>query len=84
MTQFAYRRVPLVETHRNIGMHVGPKGQCQNKTSGQGHVVSQVGHVAYQSMRLCGGNTLEPPLAPFTIISKVRGKKTNLISYDFG
>ena len=28
------------------------KGQGQNMTSGQGHVMTKIGHVAYQSTRL--------------------------------
>ena len=36
------------------------KGQGQNLTSGQGHVVSQVGHIAYVSMRLDERNTMRP------------------------
>ena len=36
------------------------KEQGQNLTSGQGHVVTQVGHIAYVSMRLDERNTLRP------------------------
>ena len=36
------------------------KGQGQNLTSGQGHVVTQVGHIAYVSMRLNERNTIRP------------------------
>ena len=34
------------------------KGQGQNLTSGQGHVVTQVGHIVYVSMRLDERNTM--------------------------
>ena len=36
------------------------KDQGQNLTSGEGHVVTQVGHVAYQSIRLEETNTMTP------------------------
>ena len=36
------------------------KGQGQNLTSGQGQVVTQVGHIAYVSMRFDERNTLRP------------------------
>ena len=36
------------------------KGQGQNLTSGQGHVVTQVGHITYVSMRLDERNTMRP------------------------
>ena len=36
------------------------KDQGQNLTSGQGHVVTQVGHIAYLSMRLDERNTMRP------------------------
>ena len=36
------------------------KGQYQNLTSGQGHVVTQVGHIAYESKRLDERNTMRP------------------------
>ena len=36
------------------------KGQGQNLTSGQGHVVTQVGHIAYVSMRIDERNTMRP------------------------
>ena len=36
------------------------KGQGQNLTSGQGHVVTQAGHIAYVSMRLDEINTMGP------------------------
>ena len=36
------------------------KGQGQNLTPGQGHVVTQVGHIVYVSMRLDERNTMRP------------------------
>ena len=36
------------------------KGQGQNLTSGQGHVVTQVRHIAFVSMRLDERNTMRP------------------------
>ena len=36
------------------------KGQGQNLTSRQGHVVTQVGHIVYVSMRLDERNTMRP------------------------
>ena len=37
------------------------KSQGQNFTLGQGHVVTQVGHTAYESKRLDERNTMRPP-----------------------
>ena len=34
------------------------KGQLENLTSGQGHDLTQIGHVAYQSIRLDETNTM--------------------------
>ena len=48
---FWYHRVCLVKTHRNIYI-VTLKGQGQNVISGQGHLVTQVDHIAHESMRL--------------------------------
>ena len=36
------------------------KGQGQNLSSGQGHVVTQVGHIAYETMRLDERNIMRP------------------------
>ena len=56
---FWLHRVCLIKTHRN--MHrITLKAQGQNLTSGQGHVVTQVGHIAYVSMRLDERNTMRP------------------------
>ena len=46
-------------THRNMHI-ITLKGQGQNLTSGQGHLVTQVGHIAYESMRLDERNTMGP------------------------
>ena len=46
-------------THRNM-YSMTLKGQGQNLTSGQGHVVTQVGHIAYESKRLDQRNTMGP------------------------
>ena len=45
------------------------KGQGQNLTSGQGHVVTQVGHIAYVSMRLDERNTMRPHETTLTSLS---------------
>ena len=36
------------------------KSQGKNLTSGQGHVVTQVGHIAYVSMHFDDRNTMKP------------------------
>ena len=56
---FWHHRVCLVKTHRNM-YRMTLEGQGQNLTSGQGHVVTQVGHIAYVSMRLDVRNTMRP------------------------
>ena len=56
---FWHHRVCLIKTHRNM-YSMTLKGQGQNLTSGQGHVVTQVGHIAYVSMRLDERNTMRP------------------------
>ena len=56
---FWHHRVCLVMTHRNM-YSMTFEGQGQNLTSGQGHVVTQVGHLAYVSMRLDERNTMRP------------------------
>ena len=56
---FWHHRVCLVKTHRNM-YSMTLKGQGQNLTSGQVHVVTQVGHIAYVSMRLDERNTIRP------------------------
>ena len=45
--------------HRNM-YSMTLKSQGQNLTSGQGHVVTQVGHITYVSMRLDEINTMKP------------------------
>ena len=61
------------------------KGQDQYLTSGQGHVLTQRGHVAYQSMRLDGTNTMTPfpPLYHFPNESYWQ-KKMLVTSDDLG
>ena len=56
---FWHHRVCLIKTHQNM-YSMTLKGQGQNLTSGQGHVVTQVGHIAYLSMRLDERNTMRP------------------------
>ena len=51
------------------------KGQGQNLTSGQGHVVTQVGHFAYVSMRLDERNAMRPISRLYLFGSKVICKK---------
>ena len=58
------------------------KGQGQNLISGQGHVVTLTGHVAYQTMRIGERNTLKPlPLLYLNSIKSYR-QKTHLTSCD--
>ena len=54
-----HQRVCLVKTHRNM-YSMTLKCHGQNFTSGQGHMVTQVGHIAYDSMRLYERNTMRP------------------------
>ena len=56
---FWHHRVCLIKTHRKR-YNMTLKGQGQNLTSGQGHVVTQVGHIAFVSMRLDERNTMIP------------------------
>ena len=56
---FDTHRVCLVKTHRNM-YSMTLKGQGQNFISGQGHVVTQVGHITYESKRLDERNTMGP------------------------
>ena len=65
---FGHHRVCLVKTHRNM-YSMTLKGQGQNLTSGQGHVATQIGHIAYVSMRLDERNTMRPRLYLFWIKS---------------
>ena len=51
------------------------KSQGQNLTSGQGHVVIQVGHIAYVSMRLDERNTMRHSHVSISFGSKVICKK---------
>ena len=47
-----------------------------------GHVSSQVGHIAYQLMRLCERNTMGPSPALYLYSIKSKRQKTNVTSYD--
>ena len=58
------------------------KGQGQNLTSGQGHVVTLIGHVAYQSMRLGEKKPLGPTSLIYLYSIKCYRQKTHLTSYD--
>ena len=55
-----HHRVFLVETPRNM-YALTLKGQGKNLTSGQGHVMTEIAHIAYQTMRLDETNTIKPP-----------------------
>ena len=54
-------RVCLDKAHRMVYMMTF-KGQFENLTSGQGQVMTRVGHVVYQATRLDETNTLVPIL----------------------
>ena len=54
-----HHRVSLVNTILMI-YDLTSKCQGQHLTSGQGHVIIEIGHVAYQSMRLDETNTMKP------------------------
>ena len=58
------------------------KGQGQNLISGQGHVVTLIGHVANQSMRLGEGNPLGPTPLLYLYSIKSHRPKTHLTSCD--
>ena len=59
------------------------KGQGQNLTSGQGHLVTQVGHIAYHSMRLAEPNAITPiPRVYLFCISSYWQKKLLVTSSD--
>ena len=51
---------PYDRRRKNYTYMVTLKCQGQNLNSRQGHVVTQVGHIAYDSMRLDERNTLRP------------------------
>ena len=55
---FWHHRVCPTNAHRRMYM-MTLKGQSQNFTSGQGHVVTLVGQVVYDSMRLDEAKTLD-------------------------
>ena len=46
------------------------KGQGQNLTSGQGHVVTQVGHIAYVLMRLDESNIMRVTLTSVSLLDQ--------------
>ena len=52
------------------------KGQFQNLISGQGHVVTQVDHIAYVSMRLDERNTMRPLSRLYRFLIKSYSQKT--------
>ena len=52
------------------------KGQGQNLNSGQGHVVTQVGNIAYVSMRLDERNTIRPLSRLYLFLIKSYSQKT--------
>ena len=72
---FWHHRVCLVKTHRNL-YSMTLKGQGQNLTSGQGHVLTQVGHIAYESMRIDERNTMRPLLRLYLFWIKSYSQKT--------
>ena len=72
---FWHHRVCLVKTHRNM-YSMTLKGQGQNLTSGQRHVVTQVDHIAYVSMRLDEGNTMRPLSRLYLFCIKSYSQKT--------
>ena len=72
---FWHHRVCLVTTHRNM-YSMTLKSQGQNLTSGQGHVVTQVGHIAYESKRLNKRNTMRQFLRLYLFWIKSYSQKT--------
>ena len=63
-------------------MHLTLKGQVQNLTSGQVHVMTLIGHVEYQLMCLSERNTLGPTPMLYLYSFKIYRQKTPLTSYD--
>ena len=57
-------------------------GQLRKMTSGQGQVVTQVGHVAYQEMCLDETNTLVKLQFSISIIARVIDEKVLVTSDD--
>ena len=70
-----HHRVCLDKTHRNM-YSMTLKGQGQNLTSGQGHVVTQIGHIAYVSMRRDERNTMRPLSRLYLFLIKSYAQKT--------
>ena len=64
-----HHRVSLAEILRKI-YNLTLKGQRQIFTLPQGHVMTEIGHVAYQSMRLNEGNTMKPSQTFFLLLIK--------------
>ena len=54
------------------------KGQCQNLTSDQGHVVAQIDYAAYQSMQFGEANTLGPSTVFYLYSVKSYRHKNNI------
>ena len=50
----------VLSASKHIQYMVTLQGQGQNLTWGQGHMVAQVGHIAYESMHIDEKNTLRP------------------------
>ena len=74
-------RTPSCFSRRDAStfMHVGVKKLYHSLTRGQGHMrsrVTQIGHVAYQSMRLSERYTFGPIHFSISILSKVIGKNS--------
>ena len=56
------------------------KDQGQNLTSGQGHVVTQVGHFANVSMRLDERNTMRPLSRLYSLLDQKLFAKKRLVT----
>ena len=52
------------------------KGPGQNLTSGQGHVVTQVGHIVYDTMRPDVRNIMRPLQRLYVFLIKSNWQKT--------
>ena len=72
---FCHHRVSLVKARRMI-YRMTLKGQGQNLTSGQGHVMTRRGHVAYQSTCLDETNTTTPIPYLYLFLNKSYWQKT--------
>ena len=56
--RLAHHRVCLIKARRMI-YNLTSKGQIWNLTSGQGHDLTQIGHIAYHSIRIDETNTMD-------------------------